>query len=61
MIKAWWSDDMRWFCIRNDDGVGQVTISLRMEDARDVLNGLASVFNEGVEMMEPQPAPADSH
>jgi hypothetical protein len=32
-LKAWWSDDKKWFCLLSDDGVNQTTISLTVEEA----------------------------
>jgi hypothetical protein len=32
-IKAWWSDDGKWFCILVNDGVSQATVSLTPEEA----------------------------
>jgi hypothetical protein len=52
MINGWWSEDGEWFCIRASDGIGQATISLRMDGARNVLNGLADAFNEKIKTAE---------
>ena len=32
-LKAWWSEDKKWFCILSDDGINQTTISLTVEEA----------------------------
>lgn len=35
-IKAWWSDDGKWFCVLAYDGVSQATVSLTPEEAEQL-------------------------
>lgn len=37
-IKYWWSDDRAWFCIRVNDGTGEATVSLTVEEAEALMD-----------------------
>jgi hypothetical protein len=36
-IKYWWSEDRQFFCILINDGVGEATVSLSVDEAEDLM------------------------
>jgi hypothetical protein len=36
-IRYWWSEDRRFFCILANDGIGQATVSLTVEEAEALM------------------------